>query len=108
MPFSVPLELIVLVILHLQDEATLVIDSGLAEEVLFQLLVFVAEINYVQAEVLVVLSQAGILLLLHDEIALKSYEFNLEISTSLQRFREGYVKLLNLFEAFLIIGIFLC
>lgn len=44
---ALTLELIVFLILHLDHQATLVIDSSLAEEVLLEMLILVAEVDHV-------------------------------------------------------------
>lgn len=98
-------ELIIFLILQLQDEATLVVNPSLAEEVLLEMLVFVAEVDHVEAEVLVVLLEAGVLLLLQDEVALQGHELHLKVSSRLEGFGQGCVELLHLVQGLLVVGL---
>ena len=93
---ALPLELVVFLVLELDYQATLVVDPGLAEEVFLEMLVLVAQVDHIQAEVLVVFSEAGVLFLLEDEIALQGHELHLEVSSGFKCFGEGSVELLHL------------
>lgn len=69
---------------ELEHESAPIVRARLAHEILFESLIFIAEVDDVETEVLVVFFEGFVFLLEHNEVPFESDKLHLQISLGLE------------------------